>query len=100
MVSARRSPRSAPSLARFDATELGRIAVSHLLAKTAIDPEMIDHTIIGCVSQPAMPSNIARVIALRAGIPRRVPAITVNRNCASGSGGAHQCPRETLRRPW
>lgn len=71
-------------LARFDATELGRIAVSQLLAKTAIDPEMIDHTIIGCVSQPADAANIARVIALRAGIPRRVPAITVNRNCASG----------------
>jgi len=71
-------------LAGFDATELGRIAVSYLLAKTAIDPEMIDHTIIGCVSQPANASNIARVIALRAGVPRRVPAITVHRNCASG----------------
>lgn len=71
-------------LARLDAVELGRIAVSHVLAKTAIDPATIDHTIIGCVSQPANAANVARVIALRAGIPRRVPAITVHRNCASG----------------
>jgi acetyl-CoA C-acetyltransferase/acetyl-CoA acyltransferase len=71
-------------LARFDAVELGRIAVNYLLAKTSIDPAIIDHTIIGCVSQPANAANIARVIALRAGIPRSVPAITVHRNCASG----------------
>ena len=72
------------ALAGFDATELGRIAVNHLLAKSGIDRSIIDHTIFGCVSQPADAANIARVIALRAGIPRRVPAITVQRNCASG----------------
>ncbi|MGI9244594.1 MAG: thiolase family protein [Verrucomicrobiales bacterium] len=71
-------------LASFDATELGRIAVSQLLARTAIDPETIDHTIIGCVSHPPDAANIARVIALRAGVPRSVPAMTVQRNCASG----------------
>ena len=71
-------------LAHLDAVELGRIAVSHLLARTGIDRESIDHTIIGCVSQPAHAANVARVIALRGGIPRHVPAITVHRNCASG----------------
>jgi len=71
-------------LASLDAVELGRIAVASLLAKTGINPALIDEVILGCVSQPAEAANIARVIALRAGIPSKVPAATVHRNCASG----------------
>ena len=71
-------------LAALSADELGRIAVSALLAKTGIDPALVDEVIVGCVCQPFDAANIARVIALRAGIPERVPAATVNRNCASG----------------
>ncbi len=59
-------------------------AGTNLLTKTGIDPELIDHTILGCVCQPADSANIARVVALRAGIPKSKPAITVHRNCASG----------------
>ncbi|MFT5469478.1 MAG: acetyl-CoA acetyltransferase family protein [Verrucomicrobiales bacterium] len=66
------------------AVELGRTAVSALLTKTGIDPAIIDETILGCVSQPADAANIARVVALRAGIPESTPAMTVHRNCASG----------------
>ena len=40
--------------------------------------------IFGCVAQPAEAANVARVIALRAGVPNEVPAVTVHRNCASG----------------
>ena len=72
------------ALASCDAVELGRVAVSDLLTRTGIDPEIIDETIFGCVSQPANAANIARVVALRSGIPERVPAITVHRNCGSG----------------
>ncbi|MBL9155005.1 MAG: thiolase family protein [Verrucomicrobiales bacterium] len=71
------------SLASVDAVELGRIAVSALLARTGFDPEQVDETIFGCVSQPFDAANIARVIALRAGIPKSKPAMTVHRNCAS-----------------
>jgi len=71
-------------LASLSADELGRIAVSALLAKTGLDPALVDEVIIGCVCQPFDAANIARVIALRAGIPESVPAATVNRNCASG----------------
>jgi acetyl-CoA acetyltransferase family protein len=45
---------------------------------------LIDEVIFGCVAQPADATNVARVIALRAGIPESVPAMTVQRNCASG----------------
>ena len=76
--------RAGTSLAGLDAVELGRIVVSALLTKTGIDPHGIDETIFGCVGQPANAQNIARVIALRAGIPEDKPAMTVHRNCGSG----------------
>src|SRR5215472_18425528 len=64
--------------------ELGRVAVNALLTRTGLDPALIDEVIFGCVSQPVDAANVARVIALRAGIPESVPAVTVQRNCASG----------------
>jgi len=71
-------------LARLGADELGRVAVNALLTQTGLDPALVDEVIFGCVAQPADASNVARVIALRAGIPQQVPALTVHRNCASG----------------
>lgn len=72
------------ALKEVSAVELGRTAVAALLTKTGIDPAEVDETILGCVSQPADSANIARVVALRAGIPESTPAMTVHRNCASG----------------
>ena len=72
------------SLATLGADELGRVAVSALLTRTGLDPRVIDEVIFGCVCQPADAANVSRVIALRAGIPESVPAMTVHRNCASG----------------
>ncbi len=64
--------------------ELGRQALSALLVRTGIDPGTLDEVIFGCVAQPAEATNPARVIALRSGVPQHVPAMTVQRNCASG----------------
>src|SRR6266581_319797 len=66
------------------AVELARLAVSELAQRRSLDLNRIDHVVFGNVAQPPDAANIARVIALRAGIPERVPAITVHRNCASG----------------
>lgn len=71
-------------LANLTADELGRTAVDTLLTSTGVDPGALDEVILGCVCQPPDTANIARVIALRAGIPASVPAVTVHRNCASG----------------
>ncbi len=71
-------------LAAADAVDLGRTAASAVLARTGLDPGRIDEVIFGCVGQPIDAVNISRVIALRAGVPVHVPAITVHRNCASG----------------
>lgn len=76
--------RAGTDLAPLAADELGRIAVNAVLTRTGLDPSLVDEVIFGCVANPPDSANIARVIALRAGIPKSVPAFTVSRNCASG----------------
>jgi acetyl-CoA acyltransferase len=72
------------ALRTVPAVELGRQAVVELLARADIDPERIDDVVIGCAGNPIDAANIARVVALRAELPRRLPAVTVQRNCGSG----------------
>ncbi len=68
----------------LSAQELGRIAARELIERMSLDVKLIDEVIFGCVGQPADAANIARVIALLAGVPKTTPAFTVHRNCASG----------------
>lgn len=86
IVAGLRTPfcKAGTTLASLSAADLGQHVTTALLARTGLDPDMIDHVIFGCVAQPANTANIARVIALRSGIPAHVPAVTVHRNCASG----------------
>jgi acetyl-CoA acetyltransferase family protein len=88
--------KSGTTLADYDAVELGKATVSLLLARSGIDPAKIEEVIIGCVGQPAHAPNIGRVIALRAGVPESVPAITVHRNCASGFEAVTQAAEKML----
>jgi acetyl-CoA C-acetyltransferase len=64
--------------------KLGEVIVRGLLERTPLDPKAVEEVIFGCVGQQSDAHNVARVIALMAGIPECVPAFTVNRNCASG----------------
>jgi len=74
------------SLAEVRAEDLGKTVIQGLLAKApSLQPDEIEDVIIGC----AMPEgeqglNMARTIALYAGLPQDVPAVTINRFCASG----------------
>ncbi len=68
----------------LSAHDLGARTAKEVLIRSKINPEEIDEVIIGNVAQPAEAANVARVIALKAGIPQFVPAFTVHRNCASG----------------
>jgi acetyl-CoA C-acetyltransferase/acetyl-CoA acyltransferase len=72
------------TLAGVGAAELARTAMLGVMVRTALDPAQIDEVILGCVAQPVDAMNLARVAALRAGIPKHIPALTVQRNCASG----------------
>lgn len=86
IIAAVRTPfcKMGTELAGLSADDLGREACSALLTRTGIDPGELSEVIFGCVAQPVEAANIARVIALRSGVPAHVPAATVHRNCASG----------------
>lgn len=71
-------------LSNYSATELGVRAVREVVERSGIDPALIDELIFGNVAQPPDSANIARVIALSSGLEKSIPAMTVNRNCASG----------------
>jgi acetyl-CoA acyltransferase len=66
------------------AQELARIVITELLARTGLDSSDLDHVIFGNIAQPPDAVNLARVASLLAGVPRRVPGVTVNRLCGSG----------------
>jgi acetyl-CoA acyltransferase len=66
------------------AVDLGAAVIKEVIARTGLERERIDEVIVGNAGMPAEAANIARVIALRAGIPERIPAYSVQRNCASG----------------
>jgi acetyl-CoA C-acetyltransferase/acetyl-CoA acyltransferase len=72
------------ALAAVPAAELGRLATAALLHRASFHPAEIDQVVFGNVAPPADSANIARVIALQAGIPQDRSAHTVQRNCASG----------------
>jgi len=72
------------ALKSLTAQALGETVVRALLSRTKLKPADVEEVIFGCVGQGSDAPNIARVIALRAGIPNPVPAFTVQRNCASG----------------
>jgi len=72
------------ALKSLTAQQLGEMVVRELLKRTKLKPADLQEVIIGCVGQQSDAPNIARVIALRAGVPNEVPAYTVQRNCASG----------------
>jgi acetyl-CoA acyltransferase len=66
--------------------DLAAIVIRRLLEKyPAVAPEEIDDVILGCAMPEAESGmNMARVAALRAGLPDSVPGITINRFCSSG----------------
>lgn len=64
--------------------ELASITINEAVYRSGITGEMLDEIIIGQTKQSADAPNIARVAALRAGLPEEIPAYTVHRQCSSG----------------
>jgi acetyl-CoA acyltransferase len=73
-------------LANVRPEDLGATVVKAAVARVpGLKPEEIDDVILGCaMPEGAQGMNLARVVALRAGLPCEVPAVTVNRFCSSG----------------
>jgi acetyl-CoA C-acetyltransferase len=68
----------------ISATELGAHAVRAAIERAGINPQEVDEVLLGCVLQAGLGQNAARQAALGAGIPKEVPATTVNMLCGSG----------------
>ncbi|MGQ9586611.1 MAG: thiolase family protein [Anaerolineae bacterium] len=66
------------------AQELAATVFKEVIRRTEIDPMYFDDVILGCIGQQSDAPNIARVAALMAGVPVRVPGCTIQRNCVSG----------------
>jgi len=85
---------SGGALKDVSALELGAIAAKGALAKTGVPADRIEHVIMGNALQTSGDAIYgARHVGLKAGVPIRVPALTVNRLCGSGIqsliNGAH-----------
>jgi len=68
----------------LSAVDLGVIAARAAIERAGIDPNSVDEVIMGNVVQAGNGQNPARQVALRAGIPDRVAALTINKVCGSG----------------
>src|SRR5512140_2012833 len=89
IVSAARTPvgkAKRGGLATVRPDEMGAPVIQALLARTpAMDPAEIDDVVMGCAfPEGEQGLNMARMMALRAGLPNSVPGETINRYCASG----------------
>ena len=88
IVSTARTPLAKSWKGAFNMTHgatLGGHAVQHALARAGIDAAEVEDVIMGCASpEGATGANIARQIALKAGLPISVSGMTVNRFCSSG----------------
>ncbi|KVA15241.1 acetyl-CoA C-acyltransferase [Burkholderia ubonensis] len=88
IVSTARTPLAKSWRGAFNMTHgatLGGHVVAAALERTGLDPARVEDVIMGCANpEGATGVNIARQIALRAGLPVSVPGMTVNRFCSSG----------------
>ncbi|MDM5284330.1 thiolase family protein [Peribacillus frigoritolerans] len=86
IVSAVRTPigRYGGNFKEISSGHLASIVIQEAIKKAGVTPQQVDEVILGEVRQSTESSNVARVAALRAGIPDIAPAFTVNRLCASG----------------
>ncbi|MBN3769949.1 MULTISPECIES: acetyl-CoA C-acyltransferase [Burkholderia] len=88
IVSTARTPLAKSWRGAFNMTHgatLGGHVVAAALERAKLDPARVEDVIMGCANpEGATGANIARQIALRAGLPVTVPGMTVNRFCSSG----------------
>ena len=86
IVSAARTPIGSfgGTLKDVPTRKLGAIAVKEEIKREGIKPEQVDEVVMGCVLQGELGQNIARQISLDAGVPKEVPALTINKVCGSG----------------
>jgi len=82
------------SLAQVRPDDLAALVIRNLVARTGIDPALIEEVYLGCANQAGEDNrNIARMASLLAGLPVEVAGFTVNRLCASGLTAVNMAAR-------
>ncbi len=71
-------------LSTLDATDLGGLAIAAALERADVDPEQVEHVVVGQVLQAGQGQIPSRQAQIKAGIPKEVSSETVNKVCASG----------------
>src|SRR5438309_4759972 len=71
-------------LASLDATDLGGIAIEAALDRAGVDPDQVDHVVMGQVLQAGQGQIPSRQAQIKGGIPKEVSSETINKVCASG----------------
>src|SRR5690349_7482063 len=72
------------SLASMTAADMGVVAVKAAMERAGVTPDQVEETIVGNARQAGGGPNVARQISVRSGVPKEIPAYTVNQACASG----------------
>jgi acetyl-CoA C-acetyltransferase len=72
------------ALKDVSAADLGAIVIREAVCRAGVETKDVGDVILGCVLQAGAGMNVARQAALKAGVPKEVPAETVNRVCGSG----------------
>jgi acetyl-CoA C-acetyltransferase len=71
-------------LSTLDATELGGVAIEAALQRSGVEPEQVDHVVMGQVLQAGQGQIPSRQAQIKGGIPKEVSSETINKVCASG----------------
>ena len=72
------------ALSKLSAVEIGTIAAKEAIKRAGIKPELIEEAIIGNVIQAGLGQNVARQVAINAGMSDESSALTINKVCGSG----------------
>ena len=72
------------SLSTLEATELGAVAIGAALERAGVEPEQVEHVVMGQVLQAGQGQIPSRQAQIKAGIPKDVSSETINKVCASG----------------
>ncbi|KWW21698.1 acetyl-CoA acetyltransferase [Peribacillus simplex] len=72
------------SLANVSAVELGVVAAKEAIKRAKIPADLIDEVLVGNILSAGLGQNVARQVAIHAGIPETTPAMAVNKLCGSG----------------
>ena len=84
------------TLGNVTVDKLGEKVIRGLVERTNLNTDLLDEVIFGQAKQSSDVSNLARVASLRAGLPIKVPAYTIHRQCGSGIEAVNSAAKQLI----